>query len=297
MASLVWLITGCSSGFGEQFVLQTLARGDKVIATGRNASTKLAHLQGTGATILDLDVTMPEAEIAAKIKEAHQVFGRIDMLVNNAGYLESGAVEELSLDRVQRSFETNYFGPLKVTRGVLPFMREQKFGTVAFVGSVGGWGAVPNSSAYAACKYALEGLTEALQSEFAALFSRDIQFIVFEPGYFRTEIFSSTNVVHLPSNIPEYQAFNNATVQRQKGIYHNEKGDPAKGVARMIDTLTGSGMAEGKKLPPRLPLGSDSLQVVRAKCQATLKLCDEWEDLIVSTDIPAEADRQAEAHL
>jgi hypothetical protein len=136
-----------------------------------------------------------------------------------------------------------------------------------------------------------------LQSEFAALFSRDIQFIIFEPGYFRTEIFSSTNVVHLPSNIPEYQAFNNATVQRQKGIYHNEKGDPVKGVARMIDTLTSSGMAEGKKLPPRLPLGSDSLQVVRAKCQATLKLCDEWEDLIVSTDIPAEADRQAEAHL
>jgi hypothetical protein len=136
-----------------------------------------------------------------------------------------------------------------------------------------------------------------LQSEFAALFSRDIQFIIFEPGYFRTEIFSSKNVVHLPSKIPEYQAFNHATVKRQKGIYNNEKGDPVKGVARMIDTLTISGMAEGKKLPPRLPLGSDSLQVVRAKCQATLKLCDEWEDLIVSTDISTEADRQAEAHL
>lgn len=80
----------------EQFVLQTLARGDKVIATGRNASTKLAHLQDTGATILDLDLTMTEAEIAAKIKEAHQIFGKIDILVNNAGYIESGAVEELS---------------------------------------------------------------------------------------------------------------------------------------------------------------------------------------------------------
>lgn len=80
----------------EQFVLQTLARGDKVIATGRNASTKLAHLQGTGATILDLDLTMSEAEVAAKIKEAHQIFGRIDLLVNNAGYIESGAVEEMS---------------------------------------------------------------------------------------------------------------------------------------------------------------------------------------------------------
>lgn len=136
-----------------------------------------------------------------------------------------------------------------------------------------------------------------MQSEFSALFSRDIQFIIFEPGYFRTEIFSSKNVVHLPSNLPEYRAFNQASAQRQKDIYRNEKGDPVKGVARMIETLTSSGMAEKKALPPRLPLGSDSLQVVRAKCQATLKLCDEWEDLIVSTDIPAEADRQTEAHL
>lgn len=136
-----------------------------------------------------------------------------------------------------------------------------------------------------------------MQSEFAALFTHDIKFTIFEPGYFRTEIFSPKNVVHLPTDLPEYQDFNNATVQRQKGIYHNEKGDPVKGVARMIETLTSSGMAEGKTLPPRLPLGSDSLQVVRAKCQATLKLCDEWKNVIVSTDIPTEADRQTEAHL
>lgn len=131
-----------------------MSRGDKVIATGRNASTRLAHLQDSGAKILDLDLTMTEAEIAAKIKEAHQIFKRIDILVNNAGYVESGAVEEVScvfeeivypilklryanrLDRVQRSLETNYFGPLKVTRAVLPFMREQNSGKVAFVGSI-----------------------------------------------------------------------------------------------------------------------------------------------------------------
>jgi short-subunit dehydrogenase involved in D-alanine esterification of teichoic acids len=116
MESRVWLITGCSSGFGqvslgsaphkvgtvcltmnrEQFVRQNIARGDKVIATGRNAATKLAHLIDTGAVILDLDVTIPEADIFSKIQEAHQIYGRIDVLVNNAGYIESGAMEELS---------------------------------------------------------------------------------------------------------------------------------------------------------------------------------------------------------
>lgn len=150
---------------------------------------------------------------------------------------------------------------------------------------------------FKSCAEDLIGLTEALQSEFAALFSRDIRFIIFEPGYFRTQIFSPKNVVHLQSDLPEYQDFNQATAQRQRDIYHNENGDPVKGVARMIETLTGSGMAEGKPLPPRLPLGSDSLQVVRKKCQATLKLCDEWEKLIVSTDIPGEADKQTDTHL
>ncbi|KAH8700296.1 putative hydroxybutyrate dehydrogenase [Talaromyces proteolyticus] len=290
MAPLVWLVTGCSSGFGvKQFVLQALARGDKVIATGRNAPTKLAHLEGNGASILNLDLTMPESEIADRIKEAHQIHGRIDILVNNAGYLEVGTVEELSLDRVQRSFATNYFGPLKITRAILPVMRDQKSGTVAFMGSIGGWGAVPNSSAYAACKYALEALTEALQSEFAALFGNDINFIVFEPGYFRTEIFSTSNAIHPPTDLPEYEAFNQASEKRQRKIYQNEPGDPVKGVARMIEVLTGTGLATGKTFPLRLPLGSDSLHVVRKKCQDTLKLCDEWEDVIMSTDLPSKA--------
>lgn len=129
------------------------------------------------------------------------------------------------------------------------------------------------------------------------MFSRDINFIIFEPGYFRTEIFSPKNIGHGPPSLPEYEEFNHATVQRQQGIYRNEKGDPFKGVARMIDTLTSSGMAEGKALPPRLPLGSDSLQMIRAKCEATLKLCDEWEDLIVSTDTQPEAEAQTDSHL
>ncbi|PCH08127.1 Short-chain dehydrogenase/reductase SDR [Penicillium occitanis (nom. inval.)] len=289
MEPRVWLITGCSSGFGEQFVRQNIARGDKVIATGRNAATKLAHLKDTGAAILDLDVTLSEAEIFAKIKEAHQIYGRIDVLVNNAGYIESGAVEDISLDRVHRSLDTNFFGSLKVTRAVLGIMREQKSGVVGFIGSVGGWTGYPASLAYSLSKFALECVTENLQAEFAALFNNCVRFIVFEPGYFRTQVFASTNLILRPANIPAYEPFHKALAQELSQVYGNEPGDSVKGVARMIDVLTGTGMAAGKELPPRLPLGTDSLQAIRAKCEVTLKICDEWEDIIKSTDVVAES--------
>ncbi|OKL56668.1 hypothetical protein UA08_08316 [Talaromyces atroroseus] len=291
MESRVWLITGCSSGFGEQFVRQNIARGDKVIATGRNAATKLAHLKDTGAAILDLDVTLPEEDIFSVIQEAHKIYGRIDLLINNAGYVESGPMEELSIERIQRCLETNFFGPLKVTKAILPLMREQRSGMVAFIGSInwqGGWCGHPSATAYSATKFALESLTECLQTEFAALFDNSVRFIIFEPGYFRTEAFSHSNVIHLPAKLPEYKAFCELVGQHQRQIYHNENGDSAKGVARMIDVLTSTGMAAGKDLPPRLPLGTDSLEMIRTKCQATLELCDEWEDLIVSTDAMAE---------
>jgi hypothetical protein len=134
----------------------------------------------------------------------------------------------------------------------------------------------------------LTGLTECLQREFATLFDNSVRFIIFEPGYFRTEVFAQTNVIHLSAKLPEYETFSEAVGQHQVQIHHKENGDPVKGVARMIDILTSTGMAAGKDLPPRLPLGTDSLEVIRNKCQATLQLCDEWEDLIVSTDAVAE---------
>lgn len=114
-----------------------------------------------------------------------------------------------------------------------------------------------------------------------------MRFIVFEPGYFRTEVFASTNIVLQPANIPAYEPFNEALAQQLSQVYGNEPGDSVKGVARMIDVLTGTGMAAGKEFPPRLPLGTDSLRVIRAKCQATLKICDDWEEFIESTDVAA----------
>ncbi|KAF5015526.1 hypothetical protein F66182_13115, partial [Fusarium sp. NRRL 66182] len=176
-----------------------------------------------------------------------------------------------------------------VTRAVLAIMRAQKSGVVGFIGSVGGWKGYPASLAYSLSKFALECVTENLQIEFAALFENCVRFIVFEPGYFRTQVFAPTNVVLQPANIPEYEPFNKALTEELSQVYGNEPGDSVKGVARMIDVLTGTGMAAGKELPPRLPLGTDSLEAIRAKCEATLKICDEWEDLIKSTDVAAES--------
>ncbi|KAH8816534.1 putative hydroxybutyrate dehydrogenase [Xylogone sp. PMI_703] len=282
MAPLVWLITGCSSGFGEQFVHQALARGDKVIATGRNAATKLKHLESTGAAILDLDISITTDEITAKVNQALSIYDGIDILINNAGYIESSALEELTPDRLLRSFQTNVFGPVNVTRAVLPHMREKKSGTIVFVGSQAGWQGEASATGYAASKFAQEGIVECLQKELPMF---GIRTIIFEPGFFRTKALSQQNIRHEQGHIPAYAEFNKAVLQYETAVYGNEPGDPVKAVARMIEVVTGTGMASGKELPPRLPLGSDGLKVLRDKCRATLQLLDEWEDLIVSTDI------------
>ncbi|KAF4630093.1 hypothetical protein G7Y89_g8046 [Cudoniella acicularis] len=128
---LTWLITGCSSGFGEQFTRQLCATGDNVIATGRNAETKLAHLKDTGASILDLDVTAPAAEINAKMAEAWNLYpGGIDVVVNNAGYILSAAFEELTQGDLENIFKTNFHGPLNITRALLPKLRAKGKGTL-----------------------------------------------------------------------------------------------------------------------------------------------------------------------
>lgn len=158
MAPQTWLITGCSSGFGAEFVHQLRAFGDNVIATGRNAETKLAHLKDTGACILDLDVAAPEDVIAAKIEEAWSIYpGGIDVVVNNAGYILSAAFEELTYARILCSlwdllltffcrqkdledvFKTNFYGPINITRALLPKLRAKGTGTLLFMSSQAAW--------------------------------------------------------------------------------------------------------------------------------------------------------------
>lgn len=172
MTQLVWLVTGCSSGFGEQFVHGILARGDKVIATARKLE-KITHLEKAGAAILQLDITNSQQSIRETMSEALSIYGGIDVLVNNAAFASMGTWEDLEYvvsnipwgptDLVARledfiaQFDTNVFGTIRVTRALLPHFRQRRSGTAVFIGSLSGWIGHPAVGAYAGSKFALEG--------------------------------------------------------------------------------------------------------------------------------------------
>jgi NAD(P)-dependent dehydrogenase (short-subunit alcohol dehydrogenase family) len=178
MSQLVWLVTGCSSGFGEQFVHSILARGDKVIATSRTLS-KIAHLEQSGAAILQLDITDPQQTIRDTISKAITIYGRIDVLINNASYVSIGTWEDLEPEDFVAQFDTNVFGTIKVTRALLPHFRSRRTGILVFIGSLSGWIDHPGVSAYGGSKFALEGIVEGLSRETAHL---GIQSLLVEPG-------------------------------------------------------------------------------------------------------------------
>ncbi|KAL5590837.1 hypothetical protein FOBRF1_014394 [Fusarium oxysporum] len=279
---LTWFITGCSSGFGEALVRQLRSAGDNVIATGRNADTKLSHLKETGAAILDLDVSSSPEDIKSKVEEAWSIYNGIDVVVNNAGYILSGAVEELTQEDMEKSFQVNFHGPMNITRAVLPYLRKKGSGTLLFVGSQAGWHADPSASGYCASKFALEGAVECLSKELA-IFARGLKVLIVEPGYCRTPVFNK--IQHVEARVPEYAQFNEAVRQAEATLTESSPGDPEKAVARMIELVRGTGFAEGKEVPLRVPLGSDSWSRVKTKCEEILEICQEWEDMAKSVDI------------
>jgi NAD(P)-dependent dehydrogenase (short-subunit alcohol dehydrogenase family) len=180
-----WLITGASSGFGRTLADAALERGDAVVATARR-SEQLADLAGhERAHVIPLDVT-DERQREAAVAQAIERFGRIDVLVNNAGRTQVGAVEETTGDELRSLFELHFFGPAALTRAVLPHMRARGGGTVVQMSSVGGQVTAPGFGAYCATKFALEGLTETLRDEVAAF---GIRTVIVEPGAFRTGLF------------------------------------------------------------------------------------------------------------
>ncbi|KAH8889991.1 NAD(P)-binding protein [Thozetella sp. PMI_491] len=274
MAPLVWLITGCSSGFGEQFVSSALARGDKVIATGRNAAKRLKHLESAGAAIVELDIGLPEVEIKHIVDNAVQIYGTIDVLVNNAG---------IGCNSYRKIFEVNYFGAQSVTRAVIPYMRAKKSGTIAFMGSMFGWWVPGGVTAYGGTKFALEAFVHGLQGELAPF---NIRTTIFSPGCFRTGF---TNAPHMVLTNPEdmleaYGPLNQKMKDAAQNLFGNERGDTKKGVELMIDVIRGEGCAAQRKFPTHLPVGMDAVVSIETKCKETLKLIELWRKDISSTD-------------
>ncbi|GKU08297.1 oxidoreductase yusz [Fusarium langsethiae] len=278
---LTWLITGCSSGFGESFVRQLLAAGDHVIATGRNAQTRLSHLKDTGAVILDLDVAAPPEAVNSKIDKAWRIYNGIDVIVNNAGFILSGPFEEQSQEDMERSLQVNLHGPLNITRAILPHFKKRKSGTLLYVSSQAAWHSDPSASSYCASKFALEGAVECLAKELAII-APTLKVLIVEPGYCRTPVFDK--VQYVTGSVPEYSQFNAAVRIDVATLSATSPGNPDLAVARMIELVKGIGFAEGKTVPLRVPLGSDCWERVKAKCEETLDICKDWEDTAKSID-------------
>ncbi|ATY60128.1 3-oxoacyl-(acyl-carrier) reductase [Cordyceps militaris] len=267
--SKVWLITGCSSGFGREIALAALARGDTVVATARDPAT-LADLEVKGAIGQRLDVTDGDASLAAVVDDiVAKTGGRIDILVNNAGYILTGAVEECSRDEIQAIFNTNVFGQLSVARAVLPIMRRQRSGTIANLGSIIGWLGMPGGGMYCATKACAAMLSEALRGEVAHL---GIKVTCIEPGYFRTPCLAPGRRIRARTVIEELEeGATGATIRYLDAVDGRQQGDPAKGAAVIVEALTGTGRAAGRELPPRFVIGK------------TPNL-ESWKDLTTLTD-------------
>ncbi|TFK70267.1 NAD(P)-binding protein [Pluteus cervinus] len=278
----VWFITGTSSGFGHRLVTIALGRGDLVIATARSEEKLEALVNSYDPRLRDslrtmqLDVTEGIESITKKAEIANGFWGRIDVLVNNAGVGYPSIAEEGGSSWLRKQFETNVFGVMDVTTAVLPHLRRKRSGTIVTIGSRCAWKTdIPGLAAYSASKAAIHAITENLAAEVASF---NIRVLLVAPGSFRTEgIYGQS--YHLSNQIADYDTLRHAGHTRFKSISGTEKGDPDKAMEAVVDVVRGEGLAAGKPWPGVLILGNDAAADVRAKSQGTLDLLDSWQDI------------------
>jgi Short-chain alcohol dehydrogenase of unknown specificity len=272
--SKVWMITGASRGFGLEFAKAALAAGDKVVATARDRNSIPLDADSKNLLKVSLDVTVEDA-VNFAVREASTHFGRIDVLINNAGYLLIGAVEEISLDEAKAQFNTNVFGLMSVTKAVLPVMRAQQSGHIINVSSMAGIKGYPGSSTYSATKFAVEGLTESLAAEMAPF---NIKVTMIEPGYFRTELLSGDSMLTAKTELPAYADTIGVMRQQISGVDGQQAGDPVK-LVKAVRTIIAA-----EKPPLRLALGSDAVEEAEKKLRKWQQEVDQWRELSTSTD-------------
>ncbi|AND67480.1 hypothetical protein ATSB10_00260 [Dyella thiooxydans] len=260
--SQVWFITGASSGFGEAFARYALTQGHRVVATARDTGkiAALAALAPERALVQPLDVTR-DGDAEAAVAAAVARFGRIDVLVNNAGYGIVGAVEETPVAELRAQMETHFFGAAAVIRAALPQLRSQRAGAIVNISSMGGQLSFAGFGAYSASKFALEGLSEALAAEVAPF---GIKVLIVEPGAFRTNL-AGASMKHMPE-LDAYRDTVGATRTFAHAMHATQAGDPAKAAAAVDRALRAA------QTPLRLQLGQDALDAVRGHAEQLL--CD-----------------------
>ena len=265
-----WLVTGASRGLGAAFAEAALNAGDCVVGTSRKAES-VSEALGTREKLLaaSLDVTRA-GDAALVVNAALKRFGRIDVLVNNAGYGIIGALEECSAEETLAQYQTNVFGLIEVTRAVLPAMRAQKSGHIFNISSVGGFHADAGISAYCATKFAVEGLSEALAAELAPL---GIKVTIVEPGYFRTDLLSENAIRFAAEEIADYASTAGAVRKGAAAMHGKQEGDPRK-LAQAVERL-----ANEASPPLRFLAGADAVGMRELQLESVKSELERWREL------------------
>lgn len=277
VAPKVWLITGCSTGFGRALADAVLQKGDYLLATARKPEQLGALIEPYPETAkaVCLDVTSPQ-DIQAAVDTAIATFGRIDVLVNNAGHGLIAALEEVSDVEMHQFFETNFFGALRLMRSVLPLMRQQGSGHIVNLSSTAGLVGFAASSLYCGAKFALEGTSEALAKEIESF---GIKVTLIEPGAFRTD-FNGRSLATAKQSIAAYATVSGATLQWFKQMNGQQPGNPAKAAQAIIQAV------ESPHPPMRLALGTDAMSLIQEKLASVKTDLDAWQQVTISTDYP-----------
>jgi len=278
----VWLITGCSTGFGRELAKLVLARGWRAVVTARDVSKVADLVEGRedSALALALDVDQ-RAQVDSVVRQAEAKFGAIDVLVNNAGYGYLAAIEEGEDDEVRAMFETNVFGLIAATQAVLPGMRRRHRGHIVNISSVGGLVSFAATGFYHATKYAVEGLSESLALEVAPL---GIKVTIVEPGPFRTD-WAGRSIKQSATRIGDYDQTAGERRKQTEERSGNQAGDPVRGAEAII------AIVEAANPPLRLVLGKPALGLARTKLETLKKDFDTWEKTTLGADYPEFQDR------
>src|SRR5271155_1786599 len=274
--SKVWLVTGSGSGLGRNIAEAVLASGDRLVATARDPRRldDLVKRYGDQIRTAPLDVADENAAYDA-VRVAEDAFGRLDVVVNNAGYGDISPFEQLTSERFKALMDTNFYGVVNVTRAALPIMREQKSGCILQISSVGGRLARPGSTGYHAAKWGVGGFTESLAQEVAPF---GVKVCALEPGGMRTNWGARANK-DTPDLLPDYEPSVGAVVKALHSLWGQENSDPAK-VAQVILRL-----ADCERLPAHLLLGSDAVKYAGEAEAARAADAARWREVSVSTDV------------